>query len=204
MKLVIAMVLAGIFSSASADVIGRYEAKNNGLIDFKVLTYTRGITLDARLDPKKDSRVSALQTVQLSFNQYHLLFETEQEVKDLRLSGVFEATANASGDNANRTVTIVEVFEEGGKLITEKTLKLNIVAGEIMDASLVTRQRRGLLNIIPLWMGKVFKKSIEVNKVEDGLLLRNDSADLCRVTEESKIKLAARGGSTAQLQDICN
>ena len=204
MKFVIAMALAGILSSASADVIGRYEAKNNGLIDFKVLTYTRGITLDARLDPKKDSRVSALQTVQLSFNQYQLLFETEQEVAQLRLSGAFKTTANASGDSANRTVTIVEVFEEGDKLVTEKTLKLNIVAGEIMEASLVTRQRRGLLNVIPLWMSKVFKGSIELNKVEDGLLLRNDSSDMCRVTEESKIKLAARGGSTAQLQDICN
>lgn len=204
MKFVIAMALAGILSSASADVIGRYEAKNNGLIDFKVLTYTRGITLDARLDPKKDSRVSALQTVQLSFNQYQLLFETEQEVKDLRLSGVFKTTASASGDNANRKVTIVEVFEEGGKLVTEKTLKLSIVAGEIMEASLVTRQRRGLLNVIPLWMSKVFNKSIELNKAEDGLLLRDDSGDLCRVTEENKMKLAARGGSTVELQKICN
>lgn len=72
-----------------------------------------------------------------------------------------------------------------------------------VSAELKTRKRRGVLGMVPLWMAKVFDKKIELTRSADGLLLRDDGFDICRVTESAAIEQAQDGGSYSELNSIC-
>ncbi len=206
MKKIISLQLLALlfgFSSVQADVIGLYEGDNGTQIDFEVLTYTRGINIDARLDPSKDSRVSALQSVHMTSDQYREVFETNKTISNMKLSGVFDSSAQAETKDGMRTVTITETYlSDGGVLVTEKILKIEIQQKEISSIKLQTRVRRGFLGA-PLWMSKVFNEKVEVTKVKDGLSLRDDGYEICRVTSDEAIDRGARGGSTAELSKVC-
>lgn len=202
MKKLIAASLILLSCSSFASVMGRYEGSNGTQVDFSVLTYMGGIIIDARLDIDEDSRDSALQSVRMRKEQFDQLFDSETEVTDLELISPFEAKASASGDQSDRTVVITEQFIEG-VLVSEKILTLKIKDGLLTSARLKSRQRRGLLNMIPLWMAKVFDKKIELTRTEDGLLLRDDYEDICRVTTDQAIERAQRSGNYEELSQIC-
>src|SRR5690606_36404129 len=93
---------------------------------------------------------------------------------------------------------------DNGTLVSQKILKLNSENGELVKATLESSKRRGILGIIPLWMKRVFKKSIDLRKVEDGLLLRDDGVDICRVTSEAAIAQGAKGGNSSELRAVCD
>lgn len=202
MKKLLVLCLVLVSSSSFASVMGRYEGTNGTQIDFEVLTYMGGIGIDARLDPDQDSRNSAMQSVRMEKHQFDKLFDSSDEIEEMSLLSPFSATGSASGTQAKRTVVINESYIDG-VLVSEKILTIKIKNGSIVSAELKTRKRRGLLNMVPLWMAKVFDEKIEVTKTQDGLLLRDDGVEICRVTSQTAIEQAQNSGSYSELNRIC-
>ncbi len=203
--LVVFLAVCASFSSVNANVIGLYEGADGAQIDFNVLTYTRGIAIDARLDPSVDNRRSALQQVTMTSDQYREIFESDKTIEQMKLGGVFDSVADAKTEDDQRKVTITETFSsDGDVLVTKKVLEIKIKNQEIESIKLQTKVRRGLLGIVPLWMAKVFNEKVEVTKVKDGLLLRDDGHEFCRVTNSEAIDQGALGGDYQELSAVCN
>ena len=199
-------LLAPLAYAQSLATLGLYKAEDGSRLETYVMDFSRGdISLDVGFADEGGGY--GFITTFLSLDHYQLLFEGDEEVRAIEITGFIGKSLASAGNNddQSRWVKIKQTYnDDHGRLVHEKELSFTITHKQIDTVHLTVYKRRQILGI-PLDMKRVFdrQQTLALQTPGLGLYLDNRGWLVGRTSSYEAVKEALQKPMKDVFQRVC-